>query len=200
MGPHEDGFEFEFKDHAPSFLDRGFHVLHGNHADSHEPFAVRAAVVVEPIVVSATERHGVGFFFDGRKIETRRRKKHTPLDAVAVHVLESFTRIRCQVAMLVHGRAVRLGSKRRFVWLAMMTIAFEPEEKLAVRDPLHLRRASAKWRLQITLPQIVGFADMPVDIDHTDRILRHNYLRSRKTSSTIVASTTRSRGKSGFPC
>src|SRR5215204_763747 len=82
----------------------------------------------------------------------------------------------------------------------MVALAFEQKKQLAIGDSLDLWRAGAKRLLKIAFPQIVGLSHMTVDIDNTDGLLRHTYLRSRRTSSTMLESTTRSNGRSGFPC
>ena len=104
------------------------------------------------------------------------------------------------MAVLVGGRAVFFDAERGFVGAAVVAIAFETKKQLAIGNFFDLGRAGAKGRLQIFLKKIVGFAHVAVDIDNSYSIVRHVYLRSRRTSSTIVASTTRSSGKSGFPC
>src|SRR5437867_2751296 len=104
--PDEDSFEFKFENYPPRLGDSSIDVLYRNDADAHQPFTIGAAVIIEPVIISAAERHGVGFFFDGRKIETGRREEHAALDAVAIHVLESSVRIRGQVTMFIDGRIV----------------------------------------------------------------------------------------------
>src|SRR5437870_1176609 len=104
--PDEDSFEFKFENYPPRLGDSRIDVLYRNDADTHQTFTIGAAVIIEPVIISAAERHGVGFFFDGRKIETGRREEHAALDAVAIHVLESSVRIRGQVTMFIDGRIV----------------------------------------------------------------------------------------------
>jgi hypothetical protein len=53
----------------------------------------------------------------------------------------------------------------------VVAIAFEEKQQLAIRNPLDSRGASPKRQLQIPLPQIIGFAHMPVNIDNPDGIL-----------------------------
>ena len=100
-------------------------ILNRNHAHAHQPFSIRAAIIVQPIIVSAAKRRGVGFFLHRSEIETGRREQHAPLDAVAVHVLESLARIRGQVAMFVDRRVVGLDLERRLVGFAVVAVALE---------------------------------------------------------------------------
>ena len=50
----------------------------------------------------------------------------------------------------------------------MVALAFEQKEQLPVRNLVNSRRAYTKRRLEIMLPQIIGFPDMAVDIDHSN--------------------------------
>ncbi len=60
--PDEYAFEAEFIYGAFCFFDGEFHVLDWNHADTQEPFSIRSAVIVQPIIVGAAQRRGVSFF------------------------------------------------------------------------------------------------------------------------------------------
>src|SRR5947208_13776593 len=104
--PDEASFDFKFQNYPPRLGDSRIDGLYRNDADAHQTFTIGAAVIIEPIIISAAERHGVGFFFDGRKIESGRREEHAALDAVSIHVLESSVRIRGQVTMFIDGRIV----------------------------------------------------------------------------------------------
>jgi hypothetical protein len=83
------------------------------------------AVVVQPVVVGAAERRRVGLFFHRRQIKSGRREEQAALDAVAVHGFEALLRISCQMAILIHRRAVLLDAKRRLVRPAVMAVALD---------------------------------------------------------------------------
>jgi hypothetical protein len=145
--------------------------LNRNNADAHEPFSICAAIIVKPIIIGAAERDSVGFFFYGRQIETCGRKKHAAFDTVAIHVFKPLVRIGGQVAVFICGRTVILDPEGRFVRAAVVTITFQEKQQLAIGDLFNSWSARTKRRLQITLPQIVGFPHVAIDIDYAHESL-----------------------------
>jgi hypothetical protein len=66
----------------------------------------------------------------------------------------------------IGGGVVVLNLKGSFLGFAVVPVPFKNKQKLPVRDPLYLGGSITKRRFQVALPEIIGLADVTIDINN----------------------------------
>lgn len=195
IGADEDRLEAQLTHGAARLGHGGPDLLDRNDRNAQQSLRVGPAIVEEPIVVGAAEGRRVRLLFHRREIEAGGGKEQPGLDPLQIHVPEAGLGVHGPLPVRVGLPAVSPLAESRLVGLSMVAAPLEPKEELPVRDALDPRRALAKRRLKVPLPEVVGLSHVAVDVDDAHVFaLPRSQRRSLSTSSTTALSTIRSRG------
>src|SRR6516165_3154090 len=153
--------------------DRQFDRMQGQHGYAKQTIGVRPAVIRQPAIVRMIERmHELGVF-NTAEGQADARVEERRIDAVEIHVGYALVRVEpAGFAVLVGHRVVAndtvtsaYGAERCQASAAAKSPTVDPQTLLAVLVNKQPRRAVAERLVDVVLPQIERFEDMPVGID-----------------------------------
>src|SRR6516164_2268137 len=173
VGPNEAAAEAQFLFGKAYLGDREVDRLQWQHRDAEQAIGIGLAIIGEPAVVGAARRSGELGVLNRAGEQAEAWIEEGGVDAVGIHVGDALVRIKpARLSVLILHRVVddtlprpdRANPPDAALAVADRVL-FDDEPLLAVLALDDPRRAVAKFRIDVFVPEIQRLEDVPIGID-----------------------------------